>query len=65
MQLSTKDHIHRLVNKPWQEDRDLESLYTILVALPLSGGRLGETLHQIADTIDFELSSCMQQKETK
>jgi len=63
--LSTKDHIHKLINKPWMSDQDLESLLTILIALPLSRGSLGETLNQIAQQIDSEFMSCLVvEKET-
>ena len=38
---------------------DLESIYTILIALPLSGGMVGGALRQLAMEIDLELSRCV------
>ena len=62
--MTTKDKIHHLINRPWMDPVDLESIYTILIALPLSGGMVGGALRQLAMEIDLELSRCIV-KETK
>lgn len=41
------------------QTQDLESIYTILIALPLSGGTVGEAIGQMAKDLDYELSQCI------
>jgi hypothetical protein len=50
--------IRQLIAKEWMTDQDLMSLYTILVALPLSraqNGPLSDMLQSLADVIDHDL----------
>lgn len=62
--MTTKEKIHHLINRPWMDPVDLESIYTILIALPLSGGTVGEAIKQLAYELDLELSRCVV-KETR
>ena len=52
-----QDKIHRLTHKPWITEGDLLSLYTILVALPLSDGNLSHILASLAQDIDGDLKT--------
>jgi len=52
-----QDKLRLLVKQPWLTEGDLMSLYTILIALPLSGGTVGLLLASLADDIDMELKT--------
>jgi len=58
--------IRNLIAKPWMEDRDLLSIYTILVALPLSnltGGALSQLLAELAQVVDADLKTTLIQRK--
>ena len=52
-----QDRIRKLIQKPWISEGDLMSLYTILVALPISGGNISFMLADLAQNIDEDLKT--------
>ena len=60
-----QDKIHKLTHKEWITEGDLMSLYTILIALPLSGGNLSHIIASLAQDIDSDLRLLYTKQEEK
>ena len=58
------DKINQLIRKEWITEGDLMSLYTILIALPVSEGSVSYMLADIAQQIDENLKHMYVKEDT-
>lgn len=58
------DKIDKLIHAPWITEGDLMSLYTILVALPISDGSVSYMLADTAQQIDENLKHIYVREDT-
>jgi len=58
-----QDKIRKLIHKEWISEGDLRSIYTILVALPISEGTVSYMLADLAQQIDETFRQLYIQKE--
>lgn len=57
-----KSKIRQLIAKPYMLTKDLEALYTIILALPLPGSQVGQAISELADMIDHDLKILFTEK---
>lgn len=49
--------IRQLIAKPWTSDNDLLAIYTILLAIPLSGGMVSTLITELSSMIDSDIKT--------